>query len=407
MAAAFVQTKEPGVYKRGGRYVVMYRDGAGRQRKESAANFDAARALKAKRATQVAEGEYQALSRVTFRDYAAEWVERYQGSGRGFREHTRTDYRRHLELHAFPYFGDRKKLTEITPRDVSGFIAFLCDEGKQGRRLTDKTVRNIVGGLRVCLATAVREDLIRHNPARDVALPHRPRVEDEDENEQVKVFTRDQLAAFLATVHPRHRVMFRLLAGTGLRWSELAAIRWRDLKLDGSEPHVKVRRAFVRGEFHPPKSRHSRRSVPLDPAVVSDLRRHRRESEWAADDDLVFCVPAKTGPGAAPMHHSNMLGRVLRPIAEEVGAPWAGFHTFRHTCASLLFERGANAKQVQRWLGHHSASFTLDTYIHLLGDDLGEPLDLSVELQGGNKVGTQATETGQNADSLLAAELAA
>ena len=72
--------------------------------------------------------------------------------------------------------------------------------------------------------------------------------------------------------------------------------------------------------------------------------------------------------------------RVLRPVAEEVGAPWAGFHTFRHTCASMLFERGANAKQVQRWLGHHSAAFTLDTYVHLLEDQLGEPLELEGEL---------------------------
>jgi hypothetical protein len=30
--------------------------------------------------------------------------------------------------------------------------------------------------------------------------------------------------------------------------------------------------------------------------------------------------------------------------------------------------------QVQRWLGHHSASFTLDTYVHLLDNHLGEPL---------------------------------
>jgi len=46
----------------------------------------------------------------------------------------------------------------------------------------------------------------------------------------------------------------------------------------------------------------------------------------------------------------------------------------------MLFERGANAKQVQRWLGHHSAAFTLDTYVHLLEDQLGEPLELEGEL---------------------------
>ena len=36
----------------------------------------------------------------------------------------------------------------------------------------------------------------------------------------------------------------------------------------------------------------------------------------------------------------------------------------------MLFRRGLNAKQVQLWLGHHSAAFTLDTYVHLLPDDL-------------------------------------
>ena len=62
------------------------------------------------------------------------------------------------------------------------------------------------------------------------------------------------------------------------------------------------------------------------------------------------------------------------------GAPWAGFHTFRHTCASLLFARGCNAVQVQRWLGHHSAAFTLETYVHLLPGDGAAALDLRAEL---------------------------
>ena len=71
---------------------------------------------------------------------------------------------------------------------------------------------------------------------------------------------------------------------------------------------------------------------------------------------------------------------MIRPAREEAGAPWAGFHTFRHTCAAMLFERGLNVKQVQRWLGHHSPSFTLDTYVHLLDERLPEPVDLAAEL---------------------------
>lgn len=58
---------------------------------------------------------------------------------------------------------------------------------------------------------------------------------------------------------------------------------------------------------------------------------------------------------------------------------WVGFHAFRHTCASILFAEGRNAVQVQRWLGHHSAAFTLATYVHLLDGDLGEALAILQE----------------------------
>jgi integrase len=57
--------------------------------------------------------------------------------------------------------------------------------------------------------------------------------------------------------------------------------------------------------------------------------------------------------------------------------------------AELVVERGANAVQVQRWLGHHSAAFTLATYVHLLDSGVGEPLDLSAEL---GQAGDQGSE---------------
>jgi integrase len=64
--------------------------------------------------------------------------------------------------------------------------------------------------------------------------------------------------------------------------------------------------------------------------------------------------------------------------------PWAGLHSFRHTVASMLFAEGRNAKQVQPWLGHHSAAFTLETYIHLLSDELDAPLELPPRRQKRN-----------------------
>jgi integrase len=48
------------------------------------------------------------------------------------------------------------------------------------------------------------------------------------------------------------------------------------------------------------------------------------------------------------------------------------FHTFRHTCASLLFEAGRNVKQVQERLGHADPGFTLRTYVHLMDAGVGD-----------------------------------
>jgi integrase len=131
-------------------------------------------------------------------------------------------------------------------------------------------------------------------------------------------------------------------------------------------------------------------------------RRERARSEWTDDDALVFC--ARDG---RPLHDRNLSARMLKPAAEEAGAPWMGWHTLRHTCASLLFARGANAVQVQRWLGHHSPGFTLATYVHLLDEDFGEALDLDAETgQGVSKVSARAPETAVNDAASLKAETA-
>ena len=128
---------------------------------------------------------------------AREWVERYQGRGRrGFRENTRDEYRRILNQYALRYFSERTLLTEVAPSGVAGFVSWLCDERKQGRVLSDQTVRNVVVPLRACLATAVREGLLRTNPSREVDLPHRPTGEDM-EDEGVKAMNRDEPSMLL------------------------------------------------------------------------------------------------------------------------------------------------------------------------------------------------------------------
>jgi integrase len=88
----------------------------------------------------------------------------------------------------------------------------------------------------------------------------------------------------------------------------------------------------------------------------------------------------------------------VKGAARRAGVPWAGLHTLRHTCATELFNGGLNAKQVQVWLGRHSAAFTLATYVHLLSEDLPDAdfLDELCPSEGVNEWSTRPTETSRD-----------
>jgi integrase len=91
-----------------------------------------------------------------------------------------------------------------------------------------------------------------------------------------------------------------------------------------------------------------------------------RARGYRGEDSFVF-----TAPQGGPLQYHNVRTRVLMPTVEALGLEWVVFHSFRHTCASLLFANGRDVKQVQKWLGHAKASFTLDTYVHLMDDGVG------------------------------------
>jgi integrase len=139
--------------------------------------------------------------------------------------------------------------------------------------LSDSTVRNAFKPLSACLATARREGLIRHNPAMGAVLPHRPQVEDEEE--RARPFPRidnsdesvETMELVVGLVHSRHRLMFELLAATGVRRSELLALEGRHLRLDGERPFMRVRQRVRRQRgkglvVGPVKSRYARRDLP-------------------------------------------------------------------------------------------------------------------------------------------------
>jgi len=439
------RTRTPGVFKRGGGYVVVYRVD-GRQKKQAAPTYDAARRLKDRVRTQVADGDWRPPSKLTLAEYARQWIAAYQGRGTGFRERTRREYARDLERYVLPFLGN-KRLTGLRRGDVAAFVAWLVDDQAQAERhrqenterhaeqeryrrahagdrsrslrplrdpgpLSDRTVERIVAVLKACLGSALMDEVRRDNPASRVVLPRRdplPMPDDDDEMDgPVKALTRAEVAAFLAIVHPAWRPFFRLLAATGLRISEALALDVKHLSLTGSRPHVKVRRGLGPDGMDRPKSKHGVRDLPLPQPVVHELREH-----LARLSDHGSAIEAKHGRLAfpstigTPMDANNLRRQVLKPAAQEADVGWAGFHAFRHTFASLHIERGTNIVRLSRLLGHHKASFTLDTYAHLLDDGMGEPLDLDAELAAGNGGGNVSHGDSPNSPRLDAETRAA
>ncbi len=372
-----VKTKTPGVYKRvdGGGSTVGYVaviEVAGKQRKRSARTYDAARRIKRESETDRDRGELQEPTTIAFLSFLDEWVERYRGQGRrGFRENTRDEYRRLIASYARPYFSSKLKLIDVTTFQLARFVDWLADADEQGKRLSDSTIANIVNPLRAALTTANREGLIRHNPSQGLALPHREDIADADE-EEIKVFSREQLAAILAMAPEHYKLLFEVLATTGLRISEGIALQRLHFQLDGSSPEVCVRRAIVRGRVEPPKTKYGKREVSLPASLVHRLRTHLAAQANQDSTALVF-----TNRSGDVLESGNLRRRHLKPLVEEVNAPWAGFHTFRHTFASLHLSRGTNLLQLSRALGHHSAAFTLSRYTHLLPGDEAPALELS------------------------------
>jgi integrase len=219
-----------------------------------------AKRIKREGETDRDRGELQKRTTIGFLRYVDEWVERYRGQGRrGFRESMREEYRRLIPAYAHRHFPRKLKLADVSTYALARFMDWLADEAEQGKRLTDRTIANAVIPLRAALATAKREGLIRHNPAQGLAMPHREQLPDEE----ARVFSRDQLAAFLEIAPERHSPLFELLAATGLRISEAIALQRLHLQLDQNEPEVCIRRAIVRDRIVPPKSKYGRREVRL------------------------------------------------------------------------------------------------------------------------------------------------
>jgi integrase len=154
----------------------------------------------------------------------------------------------------------------------------------------------------------------------------------------------------------------------------------------GEHPRAKIREQFYKGKRKRLKSRSGRRDIPLSPGMADQLLALRRDT-YRDENGPVFATSKGT-----PMIPGKVSAK-LKKAASSVGLPWVTAHSFRHTCASLLFVEGRNVKQVQEWLGAQPR-ITLQTYVHLMDEGIGDATFMDTAI--GNGVATQAPETAAN-----------
>src|SRR5262249_55615714 len=177
----------------------------------------------------------------------------------------------------------------------------------------------------------------------------------------------------------RMRALILTAALTGLRASELRGLRWSDIDLKAGELHVR-QRANKYGTIGAPKSASSRRTVPIDPAVLMPALKAWKIA-CPPSADLVFPAP-RSDQACTHQTVLNHLAPVMiaAGLVDSAGRPKYALHAFRHFFASWCInprDRGGRElppKAAQALLGHSSIVMTLDRYGHLFprGDDKAE-----------------------------------
>ncbi|NJQ03552.1 site-specific integrase [Streptomyces zingiberis] len=335
----------------------------------------------------------------TVGDYLTYWIEHVVAPRR--RPKTLLAYESAVRLYLVPLLGG-KRLERLAPRDVQAMLARLRDlclccarqldvrrpEAEQccsrdrccGRHLSARMVQLVHAVLRNALQSAVREELVSRNVAKLVQVegPSYARGKGLD-----TVAARE----LLATVRGDRLYALYLLAVTlGLRKGELLGLRWDVVDLDRGELAVTRSLQRINGELvsAEPKTRHSRRTIPL-PSFVRDALRARCEQqrqeraecggEWM-DSGHVFTTAV-----GSPVDPRN-LNRHWYALQKRTGLEGYRFHDLRHSFVSLLLDLGVAPHIVREIAGHSDLQVTLGIYAHASPEEKRKALTQLSDLFG-------------------------
>jgi integrase len=275
-------------------------------------------------------------------------------------ERTYDTYDDVIRLHLKPKLGPIR-MQSLQPANIRSIIKTKLKNGLSGRR-----VQYIYTVLNMALTQAENDRAILWNPCKAVKKPIAAK-------RQYIVITQTQYDTLIEAVSNSSLQPLTALAwDTGMRLGELLGLTWSaiDFKKATITVAQTVRRTKTKGVHLSTtlKSANANRVVPLTASAAAALKAHKKRQaehrlsiglKYHSEHDLVF--PLLDGSPQDPSTASSDWGK----IKSKLGFPAnLHFHDLRHTYASTLEEMDVSVKKIQLLLGHASATFTMDTYIH-------------------------------------------
>jgi integrase len=262
-----------------------------------------------------------------------------------FRSSTLRTYANIIAKELSPLWG-RRKVSSVTRDEIAAYRTRLA-----GRELAPSTLNQTRAIVRGVFATAVERFDLEDDPSIAFKRAKTRRAT----SDKISFYPPDEVMRLVEhTPGEQDAALFLTAAFTGLRASELRALRWRSVDFAGSLIHVE--RGFTdEGGEDLPKS-YRVRSVPLMPQVALALRKLREREFFTADDELVFVSP--TGR----FLNYDQLARRYRATQTRAGLRPLRFHDLRHSFGTMAV-RQFPITDVQTWMGHADIA-TTRKYIH-------------------------------------------